>query len=152
VRLDAVTHIVDLAPTFLELAGAAQPGSSYKGKVVHPITGVSLLSALEDRAARVRGPDAVLAWEHGNHRFVLRDNWKLVWVADRFGPTPRGWQLYDLTSDRAEVRDLASSRPEITQQLTAAWDRYAADNGVVLLPPPAPPDAGADAGAEAGAQ
>jgi arylsulfatase A-like enzyme len=151
VRLDAVTHIVDLAPTFLELAGAALPGNSYKGKPVHPITGASLLPVLEDRATRVRGPDAVLAWEHGNHRFVLRDNWKLVWVADRFGPTPRSWQLYDLAADRAEVHDLASSRPEITQQLTAAWDRYAADNGVVLLPPPAPPDAGADAGAEAGA-
>ena len=151
VRFDAVTHIVDLAPTFLELAGAAQPGNSYKGKPVAP----------HHRACRCcprwriarpacAAPTRVLAWEHGNHRFVLRDNWKLVWVADRFGPTPRTWQLYDLAADRAEVHDLAGSRPEIAQQLTAAWDRYAADNGVVLLPPPAPPDAGADAGGGSG--
>ena len=112
VQLAAVTHIVDLAPTFLALAGVSPPGTSYKGRPVHPITGFNLLPALEEKAARVRGPDAVLAWEHGNHRFVLRDSWKLVWVAAPWGPTPKAWQLYDLSTDRGETRDLAASRPE----------------------------------------
>jgi arylsulfatase len=149
VRLDAVTHITDLAPTFLDLAGAARPGGTYKGKPVHPITGVSLLPALTEKVSRVRPADAVLAWEHANHRFVLRDNWKLVWVAGSYGPTPKNWQLYDLRADRGESQDLSVSRPDLVQELTAAWDRYAASNGVVLLPPPAA-DGGIDAEGDAG--
>jgi arylsulfatase A-like enzyme len=149
VRFDGVTHIIDLAPTFLELAGASPPGSTYKGKPVHPITGVSLLPALEQRAERVRGADAVLAWEHGNHRYVIRDNWKLVWLGVPYGPTPKAWTLYDLSTDRAETKDQAAARPEIVQQLSAAWDQYAARTGVVLLPPSAPADGGTS-GADAG--
>ncbi|HVH42520.1 MAG TPA: arylsulfatase [Labilithrix sp.] len=132
-RFDGVTHIIDLAPTFLELAGATPPGSTYKGKQVHPITGLSILPALEQGAARVRSADAILAWEHGNHRYVIRDNYKLVWLGAPYGP--KAWTLYDLSTDRAETHDLSAERPQIVQQLTAAWDQYAAANGVVLSPP-----------------
>jgi arylsulfatase A-like enzyme len=144
-RFDGVTHVTDLAPTFLQLAGVADPGNAYKGRSVHPITGVSLLPALE-HAQRVRDPQAVLAWEHDNQRFVLRDSWKLVWVAGVYGPTPKAWQLFDLAADRAEAHDVAAAHPDIVAELTAAWDAYAARTGVVLLPPPAP-DAGADGAA-----
>jgi arylsulfatase A-like enzyme len=62
-RFDALTHVTDLAPTFLELAGIADPGTQYKGRTVVPITGRSILPALEGRASRVRGPGVVLADE-----------------------------------------------------------------------------------------
>jgi arylsulfatase len=101
------------------------------------------LPALE-RAERVRDPQAVLAWEHDNQRFVLRDHWKLVWVAGSYGPTPKAWQLFDLDNDRAEANDVAAAHPDVVAELTAAWDAYAARTGVVLLPPPVAPDAGAD--------
>jgi arylsulfatase A-like enzyme len=149
VRFDGLTHVTDLAPTFLEIAGAKLPGTAYHGRTVHPITGFSLLSVLDQRAQRVHPADAILAWEHGNNRYVIRDNWKLVWVAGPYGTSPNGWQLYDLATDRAEAKDLAGSRPEVFLQLTTAWEQYAAAAGVVLLPPPAPA-AGADSGVVGG--
>jgi arylsulfatase len=135
-NFEGVTHVMDLAPTFLEVAGVALPGSVYKGRAVHPIIGLSLLPALEHRSEHVRDPGAVLAWEMNDNGYVIRDNWKLVWVAGKYGPTPKGWQLFDLSTDRAETKDLSTTRPEIVKQLNAAWEQYAAANGVVLPPLP----------------
>jgi arylsulfatase len=127
---DKLTHVSDLAPTFLELAGIANPGTKYQGRAVNPITGLSLLPALEDRAASVRGPDDVLVDELFGRRYVRRDQWKLTWVEAPWGNA--GWQLYDLGADRAEAHDLAAARPDVVATLAADWTGYAARVGVVL--------------------
>ena len=35
-----------------------------------------------------------------------------------------GWQLYDLTEDIGETRDIASSHPEIVARLSRAWEDW----------------------------
>jgi arylsulfatase len=40
--------------------------------------------------------------------------------------------LYDLKTDPAETRDLASERPDIREELAAHWDEYATANSVIL--------------------
>jgi arylsulfatase A-like enzyme len=127
---DKLTHVSDLAPTFLELAGIANPGASYQGRAVNPITGLSLLPVLEDRATSVRGQGDVLVDELFGRRYVRRDQWKLTWVEAPWGNA--GWQLYDLAVDRAEAHDLAAARPEIVAELAPAWTDYVARVGVVL--------------------
>ncbi len=126
------THVTDFLPTVLDLAGVQNPGSSYKGRAVEPISGHSILPVLEDRATRVRAPGEALAWEHGNHRYVIRDNWKLLWLSAPYGPTPRAWSLYDLATDRAEVNDLSATQPQIASELAGLWDAYVAQHGVIL--------------------
>ncbi len=44
------------------------------------------------------------------------------------------WQLYDLSADPGEIRDLAAERPEKLAELLAAWDRYVDEAGVLLGP------------------
>jgi arylsulfatase len=45
----------------------------------------------------------------------MRDGaWKLV----RSGAT---WELYDLATDRTEMRDLASKRTDLIKQMDTAW-------------------------------
>jgi len=127
-----LTHVKDLAPTFLEVAGVANPGTSYKGKTVHPTTGLSLVPVLENRAASVRSSSDVIAWEHGNHRYVIRDKWKLVWLSAPYGPTPRAWSLFDLSTDRGEVHDVSAANPAVVNELTQAWNAYVSQTGVVL--------------------
>ncbi|WP_437654334.1 arylsulfatase [Sorangium sp. So ce1182] len=131
-QFDGTTHVIDFLPTVLELAGVPDPGSTYKGRGVEPISGHSILPVLEDRATGVRAPGETLIWEHGNHRYVLRDNWKLLWLSAPYGPTPRAWTLYDLATDRGEINDVSAAHPDVAAELAAAWTQYATDRRVIL--------------------
>ncbi|WP_437488078.1 arylsulfatase [Sorangium sp. So ce1014] len=131
-QFDGTTHVIDFLPTVLELAGVPDPGSTYKDRAVEPISGHSILPALEDRTTSVRAPGERLIWEHGNHRYVIRDSWKLLWLSAPHGPTPRAWALYDLATDRGEINDVSAAHPEVAAELAAAWTQYATDRGVIL--------------------
>ncbi len=127
-----VTRAMDLLPTFMALAGVSDSGNSYKGRTVHPVTGVSLLPALDGREGQVRAAGTVLADELFGSRFVRRDHWKLVSTT-----TPVGngqWQLFDLSNDRGEIYDLSSVRTDIVSELSPAWDQYVSQTGVIYSP------------------
>lgn len=124
------THVSDLAPTFLELAGVKDPGSAYKGREVHPITGKSILPRLESRASTVHAKGEVFADELFGRRYVRRDQWKLLWVEPPYGSGD--WALYDLDHDPAESTDVTAANPNVASELRAEWDEYVARVGVVL--------------------
>jgi arylsulfatase A-like enzyme len=123
------THVTDLAPTFLALAGAADPGDCYNGHEVHPITGVSLLPALADATVAVRAPGVTIADELFGRKYVHRDNWKATWIEQPWGSG--AWAVYDVGSDRGEVHDLAPAMPDVVSDLSASYDEYATRVGVV---------------------
>ena len=113
-------HVIDLQPTFLELAGAKYP-AQFKDRALTPLPGRSLLPALQGKPLGER----LLAWEHEGNRAVRVGDWKLV--ASFRGP----WELYDLSRDRAELKNLAAQQPAKVQELTAAWQQWADKVGVV---------------------
>jgi arylsulfatase A-like enzyme len=136
-RFDGLTHLTDLAPTFLELASLPDPGDEYHGRAVHPITGLSLLPVLEGSASVVRDQDSVLADEQNNGRYVIRGRWKLLWVnASQYVASP-GWELFDLENDRGETRNVAAEHPDVVEALIREWDAYVARTGTILLSPDA---------------
>jgi arylsulfatase A-like enzyme len=126
----SLTHVTDLAPTFLALAGVADPGSRYKDRDVHPITGVSLLPALLGEATAVRAEADALVDELFGLRYVRRGNWKATFLAPPEG-TGR-WTLYDLSVDRAELHDVAEAHADVLATLVSDWDAYVQRVGVVL--------------------
>jgi arylsulfatase A-like enzyme len=139
--LHDLAHVKDLLPTFLAAAGVSAPGSSYRGAAVNPITGLSLLPRLEDRASGDVRAGQALADELFGGRYVIRDQWKLVSVQAPFGDN--SWALYDLRTDRGETRNLIAEQPGIAAGLVQDYDAYAKSVGVVWLPvasgrPPAP--------------
>jgi arylsulfatase A-like enzyme len=131
-----ITRVMDLAPTFLELAQVANPGSTYGGQSVKPITGKSMLGALDhgrghhEHGDRVHDRDEVLAGELFGRRFVQRRNWKALWTEPPWGPGQ--WALYDIEKDRGETTDLALSRPDVVAELEAQWQSYVAEVGIVI--------------------
>jgi arylsulfatase A-like enzyme len=128
--LSALAQVTDLAPTFLELAGVTDPGRSYKGRLVHPITGRSILPALQQRARGVHAAHDAVIDELFGRRYVRKGRWKLTWSDAPFGND--GWSLYDIERDRGETKDLSARFPQIVADLNAEWDRYVIKNGVVL--------------------
>ncbi len=124
-------HVVDLAPTVLELAGVAAP-AVHRGVEQLPIHGTSLAYTFDDAAAASRR--TVQYFEMGGQRGIYRDGWKAVtrhragepYDADR-------WELYDLAADYSETRDLAGAEPERVAALEALWWQEARRFGVLPL-------------------
>ena len=116
-------HVIDLMPTFLDLAGAEYP-TDYADRNIPPLEGKSLLPLIRGEA---RAPHEVLFWQHDKGKAVRVGDWKLV----RWGDDP--WELYDLSKDLTETTDLAEQYPEKVAELERQWQRKADAVGYVDL-------------------
>lgn len=114
-----VGHVTDLMATCLEVAGAKYP-AVFRQQSLVPLEGMSLVPVLRGQN-RQRGP---IFWEHEGNAAVRQGRWKLV--RKYLGP----WELYDMEADRTEMHDLASTRPEIVDQLAKLYQTWARRAGV----------------------
>ena len=104
-------HVIDLVPTILEVAGGRR-FEQWEGQPVPPPPGKSLAPVFTKDGTVSR--DA-LWWFHGGNRAIRVGDFKLVAAAG--GP----WELFDLSTDRAETNNLAAQHPERVRKLEQAW-------------------------------
>jgi arylsulfatase len=144
-------HVADLMPTLLEVAGASYP-KTYEGRELPTLMGKSWGRVLAGQAESPRTEQDWLAWELFGNRAVRQGEWKLRW---QYKPLGKGdWELFNVSVDPAERKDLAVERPDKVKALIALWDTYVRENNVVLpsrsvfetldeqLPPRVPDDPG----------
>ncbi|MEL6429377.1 MAG: arylsulfatase [Planctomycetota bacterium] len=119
---------VDVTATVLEAAGA-RPAAG--------LDSVSLLAAARGDASAPRPP---LYWEHrpAGAQAVRDGRWKLVRAGLKPKQTERV-ELYDLTADPAEARDLAAEHPETVERLRAVLADQHTPNRRFPLPKTDPP-------------
>ena len=123
------SQIIDIMATVVDIAGADYP-TGYHGSEIHPMEGVSLLSAFNSDAPL---PDRGLFWEHEGNRAVRFGDWKLVSAAhrqnkyyDKVEELPLAdWQLYNIEEDRSETTDLAGQYPERVREMADLWHDWA---------------------------
>lgn len=128
-------HLIDVMPTFLELAGATYP-RFVDGHHIHPLSGKSLTPVLETGD---RDPHDWLFWEHRLEAAVRHGDWKAI----HRQPTDR-WFLFNLGQDRTETNDLAEAYPEILDLMKRKWWDWALTHNVTpekLPPRPTPTEA-----------
>jgi arylsulfatase len=127
VRTRQLTHVVDLMPTFLSVAGASYP-EVYNDERIVPLQGESLLPLLTGEP--LVGSDArEFGWSAYGMDAFRRGSWKVLRLPKPYGSGD--WQLYDLAADPGETRDLSSGSPGRVRELAQAWERDAATNGVI---------------------
>jgi len=122
------TNVMDVTPTFLELAHA-NPLASLNGQALTPIRGKSWVGWLQGRQTGIYGPDQAIGGELFGGRALRQGNWKIVDIGDG------KWRLFDVAADPGETADLAAKEPARLTALTKAWDAYAQQVGVVLPEP-----------------
>jgi len=126
--VDSVAHVMDITPTFLELAGVKYP-ATYKGRPVEQPRGKSMVPLLSKKSSTVRGPDDAIGWEYNNSKAIRIGDNKATWTVEPFGPAE--WQVFDLSVDPGESNDLSTQNPKLKQRLIGAWDEYARSVGVI---------------------
>lgn len=122
---DLPADITDLYPTFLEMLDLDYP-ETWRGEILKPLTGKSLLSALID-GRPFEAPQrfhAFLNPRYHESRALIDGDYKLVAIHN--GP----WQLFNLKTDRGETTDLSDELPEVRARMAADWHRYAESIGV----------------------
>jgi len=117
-------HLIDIAPTFYELAGAAYP-TTYSGVKSNPLAGKSLVSVLTGKAQEVNRGEP-LFWERAGNRAVRSEQWKIVSTFPNYK-----WELFDLSTDRGETTDVSGKYPEIVDRLSVEYAKWAERTGVV---------------------
>jgi arylsulfatase len=118
-------HVMDLMPTFLELAGGTYP-ETFAGHPITPTEGQSFASVLANSEGAAEWTrDGMLFWEHMGHRAAREGDWKIV-SDEPVG----GWELFNMADDRTETVDLSSQNPEMLTKLSNAYDAWKARVGV----------------------
>jgi arylsulfatase A-like enzyme len=103
-------HMVDMAPTILDLAGIDPGELNERFKA----PGISLVPFLGKDIVNERPP---LFFHHEKKKALRDGNWKVTTIEEN-GP----WELYDLSGDRGETDNLSMQYPEKLNELTARWD------------------------------
>jgi arylsulfatase A-like enzyme len=126
-RSKHLISVMDLMPTFLEVAGTVHP-DVYDGEAVVPLQGISLMPLLNGELPTT--PETrQLGWSAYGMDAYRKGNWKVLRL-----PVPYGnadWQLYDLATDPGEIHDLSSKYPLRSKALADAWETYAEANGII---------------------
>jgi arylsulfatase len=104
-------HIIDIAPTLLELAGG-QPADLNSG-IRAP--GISLVPFLKEDLIKERPP---LFFHHERKKAIRDGKWKAVTITSD-GP----WELYDLSFDRGETMDLSAVETKRLERLVNQWEK-----------------------------
>jgi arylsulfatase len=133
-------HAIDMMPTVLNVLGI-DPPEAIRGVAQAPLEGVSFVTSFDD-------PDASSAhttqyFEMFGHRAIDHDGWRAVcpWSGVDFttaatkgrqfgspiGPDEldeletEAWELYHITEDPTESRNIASEHPQKLRELVAQW-------------------------------
>ena len=128
----AFTHVTDIVPTLLEVAGVPAHNGEYKGRTVEPMIGSSLVPVLQGMAERVHPVDQAIGYELSGSAALFKGDYKLVKSLKPVGNEQ--WHLYNISTDPGETIDLQGQLPELFQSMQADYAEYVRINGVLPMP------------------
>ena len=128
-------HVIDVLPTILEAAGVAAP-EQVDGIAQAPIEGVSFAYTFDAENSQAPSRHKTQYFEMFGQWALYKEGWLLSTKVNRapweaFGeanPDPlnnQEFQLYDLTADFAQAKDVAEQHPEKVAELRKKFEEEA---------------------------
>ena len=118
--------VMDLAPTFLEIAGAKYPDDGS----VQPMLGESVKSFLAGEVDAVHDELYVTAMSHRGRAYLRQGDWKISNLGTPFDESK--FELFDLRVDPGEANNLAEDEPEKLADLIKLWREKRKSYGILL--------------------
>jgi arylsulfatase A-like enzyme len=119
-----VSHLIDIMPTCLEIAGINYP-EKFNNNSIIPMEGISLVPAFNNKITNRE----FIMWEHSANRAIRMGDWKIVVkvkTQKKFTPADEnGWELYDLSKDPSETNNLSLKYPDKVKEMSAKWEKEA---------------------------
>ena len=112
--VSCLTNYADLMPSLLDFCGVESPAT--EGKSLRPLIEGKGVESGEQWQQRVVITDTQRLPHPIKWRFsaVMQGNWRLI----------RGKELYDLSSDPEQRKDIAAEHPEVVAKLRAEYDTW----------------------------
>jgi len=121
--------VMDILPTILDLANIQHPGSRFRGREVVEPRGKSWVEHFKAGSV-IHAAQDFTGWELFGQRAIRRGNYKALYMPKADGS--QKWELYDLTHDRGELKDLAEENPQVLNELIELWVQYESETGLIL--------------------
>ena len=132
-------HVTDIVPTVLEAVGIQAP-AIINGVAQKPLEGVSMAYTFGDAKAPTR--HTTQYFELPGNRGMYHDGWiasttplRPPWIVTGLEPDPDDfpWELYNVTRDFSQAKDLARQKPQKLQELQSLFLKEAAKYNVLPL-------------------
>ncbi len=118
--------VMDLAPTFLEIAGVVYPA----GGEVQAMRGESINALLAGNADQVHDENYVTVFSHGGRAYIRQGKWKMSTLDQPFDESK--FELFNMETDPGEINNLAEAEPDKYQELLELWREERKELGIVL--------------------
>jgi arylsulfatase len=126
---DQFYHVIDIAPTILELCNVPQP-TSVNGVKQEPIQGVSMVSSFTN--AKAPETHTTQYFEIAANRGIYNDGWvgrvihRAAWETKPRNPLSDDvWELYNVKEDFSMSTNVAASNPEKVKEMKALFAKEA---------------------------
>ena len=119
-------HLIDLMATAVDVGDASYPDMYHGNQKIKPMEGKSLVPLFTGQKLQREA----IYWEHEGNRAIRVGDLKLVAKGGK-----GAWELYDISKDRSEQKDLAKQMPEKVKELSDQWQAYAERANVLPVNP-----------------
>jgi arylsulfatase A-like enzyme len=118
--------VMDLAPTFIEIAGAKYPND----ESLSPMLGESVKSFRAGEADTVHDEHYVTAMSHSGRAYLRQGDWRISNLDKPFDESK--FKLFDLKADPGETNNLADEEAEKLEELIGLWRVERKKLGIIL--------------------
>jgi arylsulfatase len=134
-------HVIDIVPTILEATGIKAP-KMVDGIAQKPIEGVSMMYTFNKANANVPSTHKTQYFEMMGDRAIYHDGWmastkvmRAPWdvTAKASDPMKFPWELYNLSEDYSQSKDLAAQNPAKLKEMQALFMSEAKKYNVLPL-------------------
>lgn len=126
---DSFCSVMDIAPTIYDYIDLKYP-DHWNGGSVYPLKGNSLRTALQEENAKIHPDEYVFGMEHTGYTTIKKGCWKITNSQHPFDES--NFELFDLSKDLGEIKDLKRQEPEKFTELLLEWRKFAREIRVQL--------------------